>query len=359
MSCFVGQLLPWFSEKARDLPWRRTRDPYAVWVSEIMLQQTQVKTVIPYWERWMRRLPTVRALAQCRVETVLKLWEGLGYYSRARNMHKAARMIAQQFKGDFPTTFGDVLSLPGVGRYTAGAICSIAFNQPTPILDGNTIRVLSRFFGVSGNPKSTKTNSQLWALAEEIVEVAANVKASGEAACSAINQALMELGATVCTAVNPQCDLCPIVERCYAKRTNGVHQLPALAPRAKTTQRTFVAVVAEHRGRVLVRQRPAGLVNGGLWEFPNMEVAEHNGSSAQMAGRIVGPTVKGAQPFCRIKHSITRYRITVEVFRCAMAKLPRNVAGKWLSLSDANKLAWPSAHRQILNRLLRPAEYSG
>jgi A/G-specific adenine glycosylase len=162
-------LLAWFSANARDLPWRRTRDPYAIWVSEIMLQQTQVKTVLPYWERWICELPTVKAVAKARSDKIHKLWEGLGYYTRVRNLQKAARQIVEKHNGKFPDNFDDVLALPGIGRYTAGAICSIAFNQPTPILDGNVIRVLTRIFGIGENPREKKTNSRLWQLAEELV----------------------------------------------------------------------------------------------------------------------------------------------------------------------------------------------
>ena len=165
----VPALLDWFSANARDLPWRRTRDPYAIWVSEIMLQQTQVKTVIPYWKRWMRKLPSIEAVAKARSDKIHKLWEGLGYYTRARNLQKAAKQILEKHNGKFPDIFDDVLALPGIGRYTAGAICSIAFNQPTPILDGNVIRVLTRVYGIGENPHEKKTNARLWQLAEELV----------------------------------------------------------------------------------------------------------------------------------------------------------------------------------------------
>ena len=165
----VPLLLAWFSQNARDLPWRRTRDPYAIWVSEIMLQQTQVKTVLPYWNRWMRELPTIRSLANASPERIHKLWEGLGYYTRVRNMQRAARVIVEKRGGRFPEKFDDVLALPGVGRYTAGAICSIAFNQPAAALDGNVIRVLTRIFGVSNSPREKQTNALLWQLAESLV----------------------------------------------------------------------------------------------------------------------------------------------------------------------------------------------
>src|SRR3974390_1560339 len=169
ISTIVKSLLEWFSKNARDLPWRKTTDPYCIWVSEIMLQQTQVKTVLPYWERWMKAVPDIRALARAKPEKLHKLWEGLGYYTRVRNMHKAAQEIVTNYSARFPHTFDDVLALPGIGRYTAGAICSIAFNQAKPILDGNVIRVLTRLYGIGGNPREPKTNAKLWSLAEQLV----------------------------------------------------------------------------------------------------------------------------------------------------------------------------------------------
>lgn len=174
----VLSLLAWFAENARPLPWRATSDPYAVWVSEIMLQQTQVKTVVPYWERWMRALPDIRALARAKPERLHKLWEGLGYYTRVRNMHQAAQLILERHSGKFPTLFEDILELPGIGRYTAGAISSIAFHQPRPILDGNVIRVLTRLFGIAGDPRERSTNATLWRLSEELVHRAASIKSS-------------------------------------------------------------------------------------------------------------------------------------------------------------------------------------
>src|SRR5437762_1238476 len=258
----VAPLLRWFARHARDLPWRRTRDPYAIWISEIMLQQTQVKTVIPYWRRWMRRLPDVRALARARSDAVLKLWEGLGYYLRARNLQKAARIIVDHHRGRFPETFEEILALPGIGRYTAGAICSIAFNQPTPVLDGNVVRVLSRVFGVAGNSQEKVTNKRLWRIAGELVQQAAEMKGnrprSGVRAtrrCSHFNQSLMELGALICRPKEPKCSLCPIAKQCVAFQQDRVQELPRLSKRLPPTKRRFVAFVAEKRGRVLVRQR--------------------------------------------------------------------------------------------------------
>ena len=224
----VMPLLRWFSQSARDLPWRRTRDPYAIWVSEIMLQQTQVKTVIPYWERWMRELPTVKSLADAKPAKIHKLWEGLGYYTRVRNMQKAAQKIMVEYDGAFPRRFEDILELPGIGRYTAGAISSIAFNEPRPILDGNVMRVLTRVFGIVENPREKSTNEQLWLLADDLAKAAAKLNAidSGENRCSHLNQSLMELGALICTPRNPNCPACPLRKECAALRIGRVEQIP-------------------------------------------------------------------------------------------------------------------------------------
>ncbi|HEV2695721.1 MAG TPA: A/G-specific adenine glycosylase, partial [Verrucomicrobiae bacterium] len=244
----VPRLLDWFAVNARDLPWRRTHDPYAVWISEIMLQQTQVKTVIPFWNRWMTELPAIADAANVNPDKLHKLWEGLGYYTRVRNLQKAAQSIVANHGGKFPETFDEVLALTGIGQYTAGAICSIAFNQPTPILDGNVIRVLTRVFGIAENPKEKATNARLWQLAEELVTCAKDVKTAKsfppaspwpelrEAnACSFLNQSLMELGALVCIPRSPQCLLCPVQKLCIAFKEGRTEELPNLGKREAAT----------------------------------------------------------------------------------------------------------------------------
>ena len=347
----VPALLDWFAVNAREMPWRKTRDPYAVWVSEIMLQQTQVKTVIPYWERWMRELPTVAALASAPAAKVLKLWEGLGYYSRARNLHAAAQWTVKQFHGEFPRAFPDILELPGIGRYTAGAICSIAFNQPTPILDGNVMRVLTRVFGIDGDPRGKATNQQLWTLATHLIEHAAKIPSNAKTrACSQLNQSLMELGALVCTPRQPACPVCPARRLCVAHRDQRTHKLPALAARAEATARRFVAFVITRAGRHLVQQRPAGGVNAGLWEFPNLEFAPDAplGDNVKLAaGRVIRPTLRLGS----LTHSITRYRITVEIFRAEMQSDSPQPHECWADAKALEDLAFTSAHRKIVARL--------
>jgi A/G-specific adenine glycosylase len=364
----VRSLLTWFAQNARDLPWRRARAPYAIWVSEIMLQQTQVKTVLPYWERWMKALPDIAALAQAPVETLYKLWEGLGYYHRVRNMQAAARLIQTRHGGIFPAQFEQVLELPGIGRYTAGAICSIAFNQPQPVLDGNVIRVLTRLFGIEGDPREPQTNAQLWQLAAQLVERAHTLDQpkgrsrgrgrfgdfNGQAAraCSALNQSLMELGATICTPRQPACEVCPLQKCCVACRERKVNELPALPRRIQATRRRFFAFVVSRRGRLLVRQRPDGVVNARLWEFPNTEVTLAEKNSKQAARAALGFAPAGLKPLGRLRHTITRYHIELDVFRAEIRNgAPIKPAdSRWFTATQLTALAFASAHGKILRR---------
>lgn len=348
----VFALLSWFASDARDLPWRRTRDPYATWVSEIMLQQTQVKTVIPYWERWMFELPTIETLARAHPDKIHKLWEGLGYYTRVRNMQKAAQQIITEHAGLFPQNFDAVFALPGIGRYTAGAICSIAFNQPTPILDGNVIRVLTRVYGIKTDPREKQTNAQLWQLAEELVRRATH-NAQHTFPCSHLNQSLMELGALICTPRSPNCAACPVRKLCVARRENLQDQLPNLGKRTAATARHFLAFVAEYRGRFLVRQRPSDVVNAHLWEFPNVETnGEANPAKVFESVFKIKPAT--LEKLCTVKHSITRYRITLEAHHVRSSKSPKSPPGVWRTAAECEALAFTSAHKKIRSKL-RPA----
>jgi A/G-specific adenine glycosylase len=363
-------LLAWFAANARDLPWRRTHDPYAIWVSEIMLQQTQVKTVIPFWERWMRELPTIEAAANAPSEKIHKLWEGLGYYTRVRNLQKAAQVIMAQHSGRFPENFAAVLALPGIGRYTAGAICSIAYNQPAPIVDGNVIRVLTRIFGIAENPKEKATHALLWRLAEELVAhakppnsqrihlpVLANSAALREDnACSFLNQSLMELGALVCTPRNAQCLICPVQKRCVAFRENRVEELPNLDKREAATARRFNAFVIQRGGKFLIRQRTAGEVNAHLWEFPNLEVAAGEmplAASLTANAKDLGLELHDLHPLGTVKHSITRYRITLAGFRARLKTFPAKTAGVWQTPAQMQQLAFTAAHKKLASRALK------
>jgi len=269
---FFGEaLLAWYRRERRDLPWRRTRDPYAIWVSEIMLQQTRVETVIPYYRRFMERFPTIRALAAAPEEDVLKAWEGLGYYSRARNLRAAARQLMELHGGTFPSDKASVSELKGIGPYTAGAILSIAFDQPEPAVDGNVMRVLSRFFDLDGDIAKPAVRAGLEKLAKELIP-------EGEAA--AFNQALMELGALVCVPRSPGCLSCPVMERCAGRLAGRERELP-VKTKAKAPRPEYrLAALIESGGRVLVRQRPDEGLLARMWELPHTEAPNESVWSA-------------------------------------------------------------------------------
>jgi A/G-specific adenine glycosylase len=379
----VDSLLGWFRDQGRDLPWRRTLDPYAIWISEIMLQQTQVKTVIPYWERWMQRFPDIAALARAETDAVLKAWEGLGYYSRARNLQAAAQILTRDFAAQFPAQHEQAISLPGIGPYTAGAICSFAFNQPTPILDGNIERVLTRIGAVPGNPRETSLKRQLWLSAARWVELAASrppmFRPGLAGNCSAINQSLMELGATLCTPKTPHCSECPVARYCLALREGTPERYPELPKRVAATPRRFHAFVWQNQGAVWVVQRPKGVVNGGLWEFPNLEVAgEPAGLPADYARGLWA--IAGQEPVLLkvIRHSITRYRIELHAHHAAVDLATRRrisewtdstavpatrrphptmlptpwTKAEWVKPEQASAKAYTAAHRRILEAWL-------
>ncbi|HEY2748287.1 MAG TPA: A/G-specific adenine glycosylase, partial [Polyangia bacterium] len=253
-------LVAWFARGHRDMPWRRTRDPYAVWVSEIMLQQTRVETVTPYFERWMARFPTVRALAGAPLDDVLSHWAGLGYYARARNLHAAARDVVATYRGAFPATAAALRELPGVGEYTAGAIASIAFGEAAPIVDGNVVRVLSRAEALDGAADDPQLKKRVWARAGELV------RADGGGRAGEFNQAMMELGATVCTPAAPGCSRCPIAGPCRARAADAVGKYPAAKTKKPPRQVHAVAVMVERDGKLLLVRRPPTGLWGGLWE---------------------------------------------------------------------------------------------
>ena len=346
-------LTRWFDRNARDLPWRKTRDPYAIWISEVMLQQTQVQTVIPYWGRWMEKLPGIRELAGAPPELVLKLWEGLGYYSRARNLQRAACQILEEHKGVFPRDPDKILSLPGIGRYTAGAIASIALDQPEPILDGNVIRVLTRYFALEGDPKARPLNQRLWELASKLVQAAHFAEHLGDRRCARVNQALMELGATVCTpGAQPACVVCPVAQACEARRRGRPERFPELPPRVPITGRFFATGIIEHQGRFLLRLREDTEVNRGFWEFPNWETGASDSPETVLSERLgIPPNRWSSLP--DLRHHITRYRMTQRV-RCAcFLPSPDWTNGTWLwaTATELESLAMTAAHRKLTLRL--------
>ncbi|MDX1952583.1 MAG: A/G-specific adenine glycosylase [Verrucomicrobiota bacterium] len=345
------RMIHWFRKNARYLPWRQDIDPYRVWVSEIMLQQTQVKTVIPYYERWMKLFPTVTALAEATPESVLKAWEGLGYYSRARNMQRAAQEIVHHRGGLFPDTLPELLELPGVGPYTAGAIGSIAFNQPTPILDGNVERVLTRLLGIQENPREAKIRQQLWKTAEALVSAANNLPNAGKRRlCGAFNESLMELGALVCLPRTPLCVTCPLKVECIAFKNGLVDVIPALPKRQESAKRYFEAFCVEKMGKILMVQRPSRMVNGQFWELPNQEVRSKR--SLESIAKALQISTEHILSVAEVKHTITRFRITLQVYELGKVPvLPLFQASRPIPISDLEHLPVVNAHRKALKLL--------
>jgi A/G-specific adenine glycosylase len=315
----------------RDLPWRRTRDPYAIWVSEIMLQQTRVATVIPYWERWMARFPTVSALAAASLDDVLAAWSGLGYYSRARNLWSGARAVGETWGGELPRTAAELRGVPGIGPYTAGAVASIAFEERTPLVDGNVARVLARVFAIEHDIKSTAGVKALWQRAGTLMQALPRATAPGD-----LNQGLMELGATVCSPTSPRCLICPLAGHCEAARTGRQDELPVIAARKKRSElqvliRTLVWI--EQAGAlVLVRRRPEGLF-GGLWELPPLELAVQ-------LGVVVDP-----EPVAHHDQVLTHRRLQVTVVRGAMRAALALVEGADPSYDAVDRVTFAQAAR--------------
>jgi A/G-specific adenine glycosylase len=325
------KLLAWYADHARDLPWRRSRDPYRVWISEIMLQQTQAATVRDYFQRFVAVFPDVRQLAAADEQQVLRLWEGLGYYRRARQLHAASKVISRELNGEFPRELVELQKLPGIGRYTAGAIASIAFGQPAPILEANTIRLLSRLVGYRDDPTKAAGQRLLWQTAEQLLS---------RTAVAEFNQALMELGSLVCTPVEPKCDTCPLNKLCEAREAGLQHLIPRAKAKQQFTELHEAAVVVHDRGRVLMRQCGAGERWAGLWDFPRFGVDVEGPLFAEkeIITKVLeqtGVTCGPAQLLKTLKHGVTRYRITLDCFRA------EHISGK-SAVTDGARIRWVS-----------------
>jgi A/G-specific adenine glycosylase len=354
---FALSLQSWFRNSQRDLPWRREEnfsDPYRVLVSEIMLQQTTVAAVTPFFERFTARFPSVESLAEAPEDEVLGYWAGLGYYSRARNLHLAAKTVMERHGGDFPHDFDAILALQGVGRYTAGAVASIALNQRKPIVDANVARVLSRVLVVEGDLKTAPNQLKLWNGATQIVEVESVVPRE-------INPALMELGALVCTPKNPKCELCPVEKWCGARAQNRQNELPFVAARAAPTPLFDVCAFAQNEaGEVLLRRRPenAKIWWRGMWELPRTTQIEGETSGQALArlGNELGFSIEGGEEIARLKHGVTRYAITLSCLEATISPRIEDEAVKWCSFAAAQALPMPAAMKTLLQTLeKRPA----
>jgi A/G-specific adenine glycosylase len=335
---FQKVLLKWYDRNKRDLPWRGSKDPYAIFVSEMMLQQTQVKTVIPYFTRFLKELPDWKALSRAKEGKVLKLWEGLGYYRRARNLQAAARMVTAEFNGSLPDDPENLRKLPGVGAYSAGALLSIAHQKPYPLVDGNVIRVLSRVFLLQGDLKTGPAHQKLWELAGKLVPA----NRPGD-----FNQALMELGATVCLPENPQCLLCPILSLCGAAAKGHQDRYPQSPKAERIVEVPMAALLVRAGERILVRKRPKGeRWLQGLWEFPSAE-----GKTFEEALRKLERATKARasrKEFHHVRHQITRHKIQLKVFPASIARGSKVPTGfRWVEAKTLSSLPFSSAQSKV------------
>ncbi|MBM0742989.1 A/G-specific adenine glycosylase [Phormidium sp. CLA17] len=353
ISALRSTLLNWYSEQGRDLPWRRSRDPYAIWVSEIMLQQTQVKTVIPYYDRWLTQFPTLQALASAEQQQVLKVWQGLGYYARARNLHRAAQEIVSKHNGNFPTDLKAVISLSGVGRTTAGGILSAAFDQPTSILDGNVKRVLARLVALAIPTK--RAIAHLWQLSEVLLDPAHPRD---------FNQAWMDLGATVCLPRNPLCDRCPWQTYCRAYIQGIQTELPMTETRPPIPRKMIgVAVIWNDAGQILIdRRKPEGLL-GGMWEFPGGKVEPGETIPACIQREIqeeLGIEIEVGDRLIVVDHTYSHFHVTLNVHHCKhLSGEPQAIECdeiRWVELTDLDSYPFPKANLQIIEALKRGKE---
>lgn len=347
------RLLAWYGRCGRDLPWRHNRDPYRIWLSEIMLQQTTVAAVIPYFERFLQRFPSVAELATAPIEEVIGQWAGLGYYSRARNLHAAARQVMREFDGAFPADLQALQRLPGVGRSTAGAIYSIAFDRPGPILDGNVRRALCRLFALDGDPRSAAADKQLWQWAE-VLTPAQN--------CHDYAQASMDLGATVCTPGTPACPLCPLEALCQARQLGLEGELPRARVKKSIPTQTQVALLLSRQGRFLVRRRPLSGMLGGLWEFPGREVLAGETPAAAARDLLRQLGLEGElQPAGEVRHAYSHFKLDLQFFSATVAAALTcgdDDQAAWLPTAELETLALHGAHQKAL-ALLAAGEIPG
>jgi A/G-specific adenine glycosylase len=353
MDRLSSKLLAWYNTNKRTLPWRGHPSAYAVWASEIMLQQTRVETVIPYFEKWMRLFPDINSFAKASEHDVLNAWEGLGYYSRARNFHKAAKIVAEQYDGKVPRDLDELRKLPGIGRYTLGAIASIAFGMDVSALDGNIKRVYARIFDIAESVDSPAGEKILWELADQHLP-------KGHA--GDYNQALMDLGATICVPKNPRCLICPIMELCKARENGTQDQRPVMKPKKEVPHYVHAAGVVIERKKVLLAQRPSQGLLGGMWEFPNGRVegdpAKGLSDALKTGYRLRlrmqrGNKIQKNEALGIVQHAYTHFKVTVHVFRCELNSIPAGTNLKWVPLKDLDNFPMGKIDRQIAKMLIK------
>jgi len=343
MSEFAERVITWQRQHGRhDLPWQGTRDPYPVWLSEIMLQQTQVAAVIPYFQRFVTRFPDVASLASADQDDVLALWSGLGYYARARNLHRTARIVVERHGGVFPRHFETIAALAGIGRSTAAAIAVFVSGAREPILDGNVKRVLARCFGISGYPGEKKIEKRMWELAAGLLP---------ERDVEAYTQGLMDLGAGICTRRRPRCEACPLGDKCAARRENRIAELPSPRPRKPVPEKSTVMLILQRNSEVLLEKRPEPGIWGGLWSFP--EVSDAQEAATLSRGRF-GAAVKADGALPVIRHGFTHFALNITPVLLRVTRIePRaqSPGHVWLTVEDAIGAAVPAPVRTILRQL--------
>lgn len=371
LQAFRRALRAWYRRRARELPWRKSGEAYRIWISEIMLQQTTVTAVVPYFERFTERFPSIQVLASAEQDEVLRYWEGLGYYSRARNIHKTAMLLVEEREGVFPQTVDELMALPGIGRYTAGAIMSFAFDLPAPILEANTIRVYSRLLGYEENPRSTRGQRILWSFAEHLLP---------RRSVGPFNQGLMELGALVCTPTEPKCCECPVRSTCRAFADGRQDEIPQAEKRPEVTSVVEVSAAVRLDGRFVLRRNPEGQRWAGLWDFIRFPLSEHaslipeNGLRKDrplplQLQRLIEQTIyhqirlgtRCERLLAEIRHSVTRYRIRLQ---CVLAEGDGPIPDEQDDLrlvapDDFDDVPFSTTGRKLANLLLKEQQQRG
>ncbi|MBW2506687.1 MAG: A/G-specific adenine glycosylase [Deltaproteobacteria bacterium] len=352
MTDLQNRILAWFQKNGRDLPWRKTYDPYQVWISEIMLQQTQMDRAVDYFNSWMRRFSDIESIAVASEEEVLKLWEGLGYYARARNIMKSARVLQDKFNGLLPADYDLLLSLPGIGKYTAAAIMSIAFNSDYPLVDANIERIFARLFNLKKPVKEKETQAFIWQKAGELLP-------HGKARL--FNQAMMELGALVCIAKNPRCKICPISKNCRAFSLGLTGERPILQEPVKTIFIEMATGILQRQGRILIQKRKANGVWANLWEFPGGRLEPGETPEMALVREYLEETQLAVSDLIKIttvQHSYTIYRVTLHCYFCSLPNNGRQEPVlhtaqeyRWIKPAELSKYAFPAGHRKLIRHL--------
>ncbi len=345
----VENLLEWFSKNKRDLPWRKTRNPYHIWISEVMLQQTQVTTVIPYYHRFLEQFPTVEALARARIEDLMKCWEGLGYYARVRNLQAAAQTILREHNGLLPNTRRELQELKGFGAYTSASVASLAFGEDCVAIDGNVLRVFARLYAIQDDIRRPATKSKIEALAAQNLPAGR----AGE-----YNEALIELGATICTPRRPRCSACPLSQDCAAFQQNAVSAYPFKPPKPKIPHHEIAVGIVQRRDEVLIALRPPRGLLGNLWEFPGGK-REQNESLVECCKREVEEEtslqVEVGVCLAVVKHAYTHFKITLHAFLCqymsGVAVPRRSQQVRWVKIAELDKFAFPKATQKVIEAL--------